>query len=438
MTPIYLSAAVDALSAARLRENGLELRLVDTTDAAELGSWLQAEFRGFHEGEPSAEELAADLDGVTFRRTTGVWDATIAEPELPVATVSSWPMQLTVPGERSVEAWAVSSVTVAPTHRRRGIARALLEAELRTAAAAGVPLAMLTVTEATIYGRYGFGAATLTAPHTIDSRRARWIGPTPAGRVHFVSPANLLADGPAIVERMRLAVPGEVERWPLWWKKMLGLVEPTSASSRAIRTVRYDDENGVAQGFAVFSVRDKEDYPAGLTVKHLVAASDDAYAALWRFLVEIDLVGDITVPLRSVDEPLPWLFDDRRAAHKVDERDHLWLRILDLEGALEARRYSAPGSFVLEVADPLGFASGTVLVRVGDDGAARVSPADASADGIPRLSLTVNDLATIYLGGVRASVLHRAGRVAEGRPGDAQKVDAAFRSPVAPFTSIWF
>ena len=55
--------------------------------------------------------------------------------------------------------WAISMVTVAATHRRRGIARGLLEGELRAAASAGVPMAGLTVTEATIYGRYGFGPA---------------------------------------------------------------------------------------------------------------------------------------------------------------------------------------------------------------------------------------------------------------------------------------
>ena len=117
---------------------------------------------------------------------TGIFDPAAPMPAAPVATIASWIGELTVPGGRGIPSCAISAVTVAPTHRRRGIARAMLEGELRTAAAAGIPLAMLTVSESQLYGRYGFAPAAASASWHIDVKRAVWIGPRPGGRVDFV------------------------------------------------------------------------------------------------------------------------------------------------------------------------------------------------------------------------------------------------------------
>jgi GNAT superfamily N-acetyltransferase len=141
---------IDAESADRLAAKGLRLDLVDTADAAAFTAWLQAENRGFHMPRVAEKAIDEQFRLTGYRRTTGVWDATAADAATPVATVACWPTPLTVPGERSIPSWAISAVTVAPTHRRRGIARALLGAELRTAHRAGLPMAMLTVSEATI------------------------------------------------------------------------------------------------------------------------------------------------------------------------------------------------------------------------------------------------------------------------------------------------
>src|SRR5690606_4513576 len=145
-----------------------------------LDAFIRAIARGFIESEPTAEKIEAARVGQLGRRLIGVFDATSPQRELPVATVGSWIAPLTVPGGE-LPMWAVSEVTVAPTHRRRGIARAMLEGELRAAAAAGVPLAGLTASEATIYGRYGFGPATWQTRWRVDTRRAGWGGTDPRG-----------------------------------------------------------------------------------------------------------------------------------------------------------------------------------------------------------------------------------------------------------------
>ena len=437
----YRTHPIDAESAGRLAGSGLRLALVDTEDAASFSAWLAAVSRGFHDRHPSQDALDAQLRTRASRRTTGVWDDSGADPATPIATSAARTTALTVPGHSGVEAWAISAVSVAPTHRRRGIARAMLEAELRTADALGVPIAILTVSEATIYDRYGFAPAAWAADWTIDTRRATWAGPVASGRVHFVTLEQLRHEGLAIVERVRLDTPGQIEFSGHLWERLLGLNGDSKEPDRQLRFVRYDDSAGQPQGFAVYRVVES---PAGmpahtLEVQYLVAASADAYAGLWRFMLEMDLVAEVRASLRSVDEPFVWCITDARAARKTSERDHLWTRILHPKPALEARKYGAPGRILLDVEDSLGFAAGRFLLNIAGDGSAAVTRLAASAEPHDAaVALRVNELSALYLGGVSALTLARAGRLTELTPGSAAVLDASFRGTIAPWLSIWF
>jgi predicted acetyltransferase len=436
----YLDAPIDPTSAESLSTQGLALGLVDTSDSTAFAAWLQAEARGFHDGVQPREIVDAWVDGLAYRRTTGVWDERVADSSEPVATVSSWAGPLTVPGERAVDAWSISAVTVSPTHRRRGIARKLLEAELRTAHSLGVPIAALTVSEATIYGRYGFAPSAMTADWTIDTRRATWAGPVAHGRLQFVSIDELLELAPALIERVRLVSPGQVQPWPLLFRRLVGLLGD-GKESKALRAVRYDDAAGTPQGFALFKVTESasEMFGHSLEVVFQTSATDDAYAGLWRFLLEMDLVGEVTARMRSIDEPFAWQVSDFRAVRRTAQRDHLWTRIIDVEKTLAARLYSAHGTVVLEVADALGYAEGTFLLEIADDGRATVGPLHAEVpDDAAHIALDVSALSALYLGGVSAVTLTRSGRITELREGSASAVDGSFRSTVAPWLSIWF
>ena len=441
MSTNYNDAPNDYTSAELLAAQGLTYGTVDTSDAAAFGSWLQAEARGFHDGVVPDETVAAWVEGLAYRRTTGVWDETTTDVAAPVATVSSWIAPLTVPGHRTVDAWAISAVTVAPTHRRRGIARNLLEGELRTARSLGVPLAMLTVSEATIYGRFGFAPAVMAADYTVNTRRATWSGPIPHGRVQFITIDELLEQGPALLEACRLASPGQVEPWPLLWKRIVGRLPGDKDAPKNVRVVRYDDVSGAAQGFAIYRMVESptELFGYDLDVLFEASASDDAYAGLWRFLFEMDLTNQVTAKLRSIEEPFAWQIADFRAARKTLQRDHLWTRILNVKAALEARIFSAHGTIVLEVTDPLGYAAGSFLLEIADDGSAVVEPLLGDVPNTAaHIALSVNDLGALYLGGVSAVTLTAAGRITEVRAGSASAVDASFRSPVTPWLSLWF
>ncbi len=441
---MHHSLPLDPTFASAIADTGLRLALVDPGDEAGGLAWVRADLRGFHADDVDREGALDYLRAFAERRMTGVYDDAAASPEVPVATVSSWVTSLTVPGsiehpgDASIDAWAISSVTVSPTHRRRGIARALLEGELRTAASAGLPLAALTASEATIYRRFGFACAALVADMTIDTRRAKWTGPAARGRVQFVERATLRAQADDIEQRARRNIPGEVARWGRRWDEFFGLTPDTEKESKGLRAVRYDDENGEPQGFALYKLKEHEsDFSAHtVTVTEFVAVTDDAYAGLWRYLLELDLVTEVRASLRSVDEPLRWMIADARALRETLVSDHLWLRVLDVPATLTARRYAAADSVAFDVTDDLGYAAGRYVLSTDAAGSPTcIRSEDAPADA--EVHLNVTEVGALLLGGVSAVTLRAAGRLT-ATPDAATLVDRLFHSPVPPRLGIWF
>ncbi|WP_243224903.1 GNAT family N-acetyltransferase [Microbacterium sp. CIAB417] len=427
------SIPVDPTSAERLSAQDLTYRLIDTSSDADTEAFLRADARGFLDSDPSAEQIDGDRPGLTERRNIGVFPAAATEGSWPIATVNSWATPLTVPGGE-VEMWAISSVTVAGTHRRRGIARALLEGELRAAAGAGVPVAGLTASEATIYGRYGFASAIPVARVKIDTRRAGWIGPDVPGRVEYIDRETLKAHLGALHEVARTQRPGQIAGWDGRWARMAGL-SAGHPSATAIRGVHYRDADGAVRGVLAYKLTEVPGaFRFALEVHHLSAVTPDALVALWSFAVQHDLVDTVTADLRPVDDPVTWLVADQRAV-EVTVHDHGWLRILDVPGVLGARTYRAALDAVLRVEDPLGFADGAWRLVVGADGRASVSAVadDAPADAV----LDIAALSAMCVGGVSAVRLRAAGRL-KASAEMAASLDDAFRAAEAPLLAIWY
>ena len=131
----FRAGPVDEESRTRLAANGLDYRRV-ALDSDDYAGWLQSVARGFQDGERTEDHISASRERAGYRRLTGVYDPAAPVPDAPVATIASWISELTVPGGVGIPSCAISAVTVAPTHRRRGVARAMLEGELRAAHAA--------------------------------------------------------------------------------------------------------------------------------------------------------------------------------------------------------------------------------------------------------------------------------------------------------------
>lgn len=423
---------VDPESEARLRASGFAYHVVDVDDDASTAAFARAAERGFLGAAPTDAEIVPMRETWRERRNIGVHDLGAEPGALPVATVNAWVAPMTVPGG-TVPMWAISMVTVAATHRRRGIARNLLEGELRSAAAAGAPLAGLTVSEATIYGRYGFGPAVPVARIGIDTRRAGWRPADAPGRVEYVDPRALVDDLQAVHERARLRRTGQVPGWHRRWMGLSGLGGDEDKKDATVRGVRFLDASGEVRGAMAYSFKDA---PAAfrsiLRIRHLEAETDEALRALWGFAVNHDLVERVESDLRPVDDPIAHLVADQRAV-EVSVHDHGWLRVLDVPAALQARRYSAAADVVLGVSDPYGFAAGTWAVRIDASGAADVHRTDA----VPDIELGVAELSTIYAGGVPLTQLAAAARV-RGSDAALRDLGRALRVDPAPTLGIWY
>jgi predicted acetyltransferase len=149
-----------------------------------------------------------------------------------------------------------------------------------------------------------------------------------------------------------------------------------------------------------------------------------ARALLWEFLLDQDLTRTITWALAPADEPLWLMLTDADAVRLVLDAG-LWVRLVDVPAALNARAYAADPDVVLEVADVFcPWNAGRYRLADG-----RCEPTDAEPD----LALDAAALGAAYLGGTLLSELGLAGRVAELRPGALARASAAFRADVAPW-----
>ena len=428
----FHDAPLDSDLTAALAAHGLTAARVDDADREQVDRWLGVLGRGFLDGEPSDARREAFFDRTAYRRKIGVYDTSSPRPDDPVATFASWDAELTIPGGR-VPACAISSVTVSPTHRRRGILRALMTGELRTAAAQGFAVAALTVSESTIYGRFGFGPAAAAADWELSVRRARWIGRHAPGRVDFIDRDT----GRVVAERLhdhaRATRPGELDMPGGHWDRSFGLGLDADKPELS-RVVQYASPTGEVEGVALYTVTENHDdaTESVLDLKVLVTATDDAYAGLWEFFLSMDLIGTVRAAGLALDEPLWWMIADQRAA-KITIRDHHYLRILDVPAALSARRYDVADAVFLDVADPLEIAGGAFVLTTDVDGAGFVEVVDEAPLGIPSVRLGVVELSAMLLGGVSAVTLARAGRI---ETDDAERVARLLQTVAAPQLSF--
>ncbi|GAA2086791.1 GNAT family N-acetyltransferase [Pseudolysinimonas kribbensis] len=440
MTQDFRTAPIDEQARAILAERGYEFRVVDPDDRDAMERYVLAEARGFLGGTMQQPALDAHIaEFAQNRRNSAVYDPSGADPLTPIATTNSWIGPLTLPGQRDIDAWAISGVTVAQTHRRRGIQRQMMEAELRTARGLDVPVAMLTVTESSIYARYGFGVAALAAEYRISTRGLTWTGREPEGRLDFIPVRQWRDAAPALFERTRLRDPGQVRPFAMRWDQAAGYITYEGDKSAGRQAVQYRDASGGVRGMALYTINEgtsEQDFTTHeAQIVNLIAETDDAYAALWRFFVEMDLVSTTRYDLGSADEPVRWMVSNFRAV-EVRPFDMQYLRVLDVKRVLEARAYEVPGEVSFEVTDDLGFASGTWTARASTAGTVIAAAGEVADSG--DLELGVVELGAMLCGGTSARTLAAAGRVVERGPGALDRATAMLASTRPPRIDSWY
>jgi predicted acetyltransferase len=409
---------------------GLDLRAVDP-DAPETASWLDLVATVFKDSRPiTPERIEARRPVWRQQRLTGVFDGPRA-----VGSYRSWDLDLTVPGGQ-LRADAISSVTVAPTHRRRGLLTAMIQADLAAAVEREVPVAVLIASQAPIYGRYGFGAATESATWAVTLSQAQLRPEVDLScSAELVTETELRRFAPAIYAGSRL--PGAIDRDEHWWDLDCGVVSLPGHERGVHRAVLVREADGRPSGFLHY--RSKEDWPdrdirTVVDVEDLHAQTPAAYTALWNYLLGLDLVATVRAEDRAVDEPLPWLLTDPRAARQTSRCDFEWTRLLDPVAALTARRYEIPGRAVIEVVDPEGWAAGTFLVEADGSGSGSCTRTDREPD----LSMQVDALSSLWLGGGDLAAKALAGRVRQRRPDALPRIAALLRTARTPWTGTWF
>jgi predicted acetyltransferase len=271
----------------------------------------------------------------------------------------------------------------------------------------------------------------------VDAATAEFVDPTIRGTVEVVDLATLRELAPAPFDRHRLRTPGAIGRNDVHWDLDLGVLpHPDEPASKKRMHVVHRDVAGTVDGYAVYEPTEDSWIHNRPTVKlgvsQLITTTPDAEADLWRYLCAIDWVAEVTAGVRAVDEDIRHLFVDGRVARQVERSDHMWVRLLDVPTALASRRYEAPLSIVVDVRDDI---FGDAHYRIDGDasGASCVRTEDA-AD----VTVGIDVLGALYLGGQPLHPYVLAGRVVEHREGAADDLDRGMRTLRAPWATTGF
>jgi predicted acetyltransferase len=340
-----------------------------------------------------------------------------------------------VPGGRSVAIGAVPLVAVVPTHRRRGVATALMRAHLDDMHRRGESVAALHVSEAGIYTGFGFGLASATADLSVETSRSAFVGThRPSGRVRLLPRDEALALMRPVYDAVVPTRPGMIDLDDTWfsWR----FAERESEKEMPHFFAVHETGDGVPDAYAVYRVKHEwpDDVPKSvLTVRELMSTTPQSASDMWRFVFDIDLIHTAEAGHRPSDDALWWSVVEPRRLHKR-MRDGLWVRLVDVTAALTARAYAEDGRVVLQVTDAFcPWNDGRYALEVSGD-QATCGPTEDPAD----VSCRVNELASTYLGGVSFTQLAMAERVKEGAAGGLARADALFRSEPAPWCSLPF
>ena len=338
-----------------------------------------------------------------------------------------------MPGGAIVPSAALTNVTVAPTHRRQGLLRRMLDPDLAAAKERGEPVGMLIAAEFPIYGRFGYGSAADHIEWEIDARTVQFVQPG-SGAVELVDATAMRKEAPALYERYRRAQPGAIERDDRWWDTTLRITPaPGEEPFKGFYGIHRND-SGEAEGYIRYHTKGKWDGRrpnTTLEIDEMLAVTPGAYARLWRYCCEVDWVAKVDAGDRRTDEALLWLVADARHVTQRWRSDFLWVRMLDVPAA-SARTYLAPGRVVIEVVD-----------RQGSPRAAspRWRPRGRglfSDRGVGRAHAGGGGAWRGVLGGGSSAVAGQAGRVDMHDQPALATADAMFRGDVAPWCTTWF
>src|SRR5687768_9819475 len=147
----------------------------------------------------------------------------------------------------------ITWITVAPTHRRRGVLTAIMRRQLdEIHEQEREPVAALWAAESSIYGRFGYAPASWRGGWTGQTERLRLRRDvdTGSGRVRLVAVDEFRAAAVGIHDAVRRHVPGNMARDDRWWDRLLRDDPDQRHGYTARRHVLHTETDGTVTGFA--------------------------------------------------------------------------------------------------------------------------------------------------------------------------------------------
>lgn len=396
------------------------IRTVAESENRAAGAMFRATL---HSAPPDDEQWERAKQSFQPGRTLGAFDG-----DAVIGIAKSVDAELVVPGGKQVPFAAVTSVGVRSDRTRRGVMTALLRAQLTELAERGVPVAGLHASEAVIYGRFGYGVATQERNYSVSRQRARLRRTSTSGRIELHELDEAVRLMPELYAPFAAGRVGMITRpsylWPSWeffYRR----------SKNLMRLAVYHGVDGV-EGYAAYRIHNPwpDEGAAVLSIEDMNARTPEAFHGLWQYLLGVDLVDRIDAVARPVDEPLELMFVDSRACSTKHVGDDVWLRLVDVQAALGARTYRGTGSVVVDVRDS---------VLTSNNGRYNISPGGVErTEDAAALSLDVDVLAMLYLGGWRVADLVQAGRIDVVDAGAVAVADALFAADRPPWCGTFF
>jgi predicted acetyltransferase len=397
----------------------IRIRTVRNTDelAAALGAI------GHYFGwQPTAEQVELWLSYLPLDRVHAALDGGVT-----VGGAGVFPFEMTVPGG-PVPCAGVTVVGVHPTHRRRGILRRMMTAQLEDVRERGEPIASLWASEDTIYGRYGYGPAARRLDAKMDKV---WIDlrpglPAREGQVRLVDQDEARKIIPRLYEGIRRRTTGFIRRTPDWWQNRF-FDDPDWRRGGAGPLNRALLElDGRPAGYALYRIYQyPTEWKRSLRVVEAMGVDARATREIWRFLLGVDWMDEIEMRMLPVDHPI-WHLVSRPRYLGTKLTDGPWIRPIDVGAALSARSYAGDGRVTLEVvSDPL-FPDNVGVWTIADGVAKRSSRR-------PDVRLNVQALGSVYLGGFSFAELARGELLEEAARAGIARADAMFRTDAAPW-----
>ena len=346
---------------------------------------------------------------------------------------------LTVPGGELVPMAGVAYMTTSVTHRRQGAFSNMMTYIHDAARERGDVISGLWASQSHLYGRFDYGLSINSYDWEIDPSFGEFSHFPAANannadiKVSFIDADEAEVVLPGIYERMHRQTTGSVNRTSGRWRYQLFDEERVRQGASPL-FFAVCEEAGEQTGYVSYRMRRQGDSDMGtLEVVEQVSATEVAHAAIWRFLLDFDLVGNITAINRPSDDSLWWMLSDPRRLRRKSH-DALWVRLLDIPKALEARTYNSDGILKIGlVSDVQPESAGTYVIEIDDSRGSVKKTTDK-----PDVVMTPADLSALYLGGISSGPLFEAGRINEITTGSLAKLTGMFNTDSAPWCAHYF